>query len=43
MESTKIKTAKSFEALKTEFGYKNAMRAPSQLEKALKYLSLLSK
>ena len=28
MESTKIKTAKSFEALKTEFGYKNAMRAP---------------
>ncbi len=28
MESTKTKTAKAFEALKGEFGYKNVMQAP---------------
>lgn len=28
MESTKIKTANAFEALKSDFGYKNKMQAP---------------
>ena len=34
MESIKSKTAKSFEALKGEFGYKNAMQAP-KIEKVV--------
>jgi large subunit ribosomal protein L5 len=34
METTKQKTAKAFEALKSEFGYKNAMQAP-KIEKVV--------
>src|SRR3989344_3195878 len=34
METIKSKTAKAFEALKGEFGYKNAMQAP-KIEKAV--------
>jgi len=34
MESTKQKTAKAFDALKGEFGYKNAMQAP-KIEKVI--------
>src|ERR1035437_764778 len=34
METTKEKTAKAFEALKSEFGYKNKMQAP-KVEKVI--------
>jgi large subunit ribosomal protein L5 len=34
MESTKQKTTKAFEAMKSEFGYKNAMQAP-KIEKVI--------